>query len=120
MSSRPVFGSSTGAWTQPVMTEWELRGAQWTDEHPYDEFNYVLDGELHVECEGVVAIARAGDLVRVTAHSRGRYFAPRHARMLAIYDHNPAGAPTTVGGLEPVAAGRRTDRSSRGSGGLPD
>ena len=109
MLSRRVYGSSSGAWTQPVITEWELTGAQWTDEHPYDEFNYVLEGELHVESEGVVAIAHAGDLVRVTAHSAGRYFAPGHARMLAIYDHNPAGAPTTVMGLEPAPDGHSAE-----------
>ena len=99
MSSRAVFGLPTDAWTRPVITEWELTGAQWTDEHPFDEFNYVLEGELHVESEGVVVVARVGDLVRVTAHSRGRYAAPVHARMLAVYDHNPAGAPSTIEGL---------------------
>ncbi len=85
--------------------EWELAAAQWTDEHPYDEYNFVLEGELHVETNGEIAIARVGDLVRVTANSQGRYFAPQHARMLAIYDRNPGGDASVILGLtrcEPI------------------
>lgn len=100
MTSRRIFGSNEGSWTEPVIMEWELTAAQWIDEHPHDEFNYVLEGELHVESEGEVAIARVGDVVRVLAHSRGRYFAPQYARMLSVYDHNPRGEPTTIIGLE--------------------
>jgi ethanolamine utilization protein EutQ (cupin superfamily) len=88
-----------------VITEWELTGAQWVDQHPYDEFNFVLEGELHVESEGASVVARVGDLVRVPAHSPGRYLAPEHARMLAVYDHNPVGAPSTVEGLQPAPGG---------------
>lgn len=104
MSSRAVFGSADGSWTRPVLTEWELRGTQWIDEHPHDELNFVLEGELHVESEGTVVVARTGDLVRVGAHSVGRYFAPRHARMLAIYDHNPEGLPSTIVGLSALGS----------------
>lgn len=86
--------------------EWELAGAQWTDEHPHDEFNFILEGELHVESNGTVAIAHVGDLVRVPAHSQGRYFAPQYARMLAIYDHNPSGEASIILGLEPTDPGQ--------------
>jgi ethanolamine utilization protein EutQ (cupin superfamily) len=99
MSSRWIFGSPHGSWTAPVVMEWELTEAQWTDTHPHDEFNFVLDGELHVESDGNLVVARAGDLVRVAANSQGRYFAPEHARMLAIYDHNPGGAESDIVGL---------------------
>jgi uncharacterized cupin superfamily protein len=99
MTSRRVFGSPEGGWTQPVVTEWELTGSQWIDEHPHDELNFVLEGELHVESEGTVVVARAGDLVRVEADSVGRYFAPDHARMLAIYGPNPEALPSTIVGL---------------------
>jgi len=102
MSSRTIFGSSSGSWTAPVLMEWELTQAQWTDQHPYDEFNFVLEGELHVESDGERVIARPGDTVRVPAHSQGRYFAPEYARMLAIYDHNPEGAGSSREGPEPV------------------
>lgn len=100
MSSRRIFGSPQASWTRPVFMEWELSCAAWTDTHPYDEFNFILEGELHVESGEQVVVARPGDLVRVGAGTEGRYFAPVHARMLAIYDRNPAGAPSTFGGLE--------------------
>ncbi|MGD9958317.1 cupin domain-containing protein [Nocardioides sp.] len=102
MTSRTIFGDSSEAWTRPVIMEWELTGAQWTDRHPHDEFNVVLEGELHVECDGETVVARPGDMVRVLAHSQGRYFAPGHARMLAIYDHNPDGVASSATGPEPV------------------
>lgn len=93
---RNVFGDPTGAWQLPVFTEWELTSSDFTDEHPHDEFNYVLDGELHVEVDGETVVARVGDLVRVPAGSRGRYFAPIHARMLAVYGPNPDGKGSVV------------------------
>jgi ethanolamine utilization protein EutQ (cupin superfamily) len=102
MSSRRIFGSAEGAWTAPVFTEWELSHAEWVDQHPHDEFNFVLEGELHVESEGERVIARVGDLVRVPAHCEGRYFAPVHARMLAVYDHNPGGETSSTGALRRV------------------
>jgi len=102
MSSRRIFGSSHNSWTKPVVMEWELTAAQWTDEHPHDEFNYILEGELHVESNGELVIAHVGDLVRVVANSQGRYFAPQHARMLAIYDHNPSGDASVIVGLQPT------------------
>lgn len=103
MQSRPVFGApGDHPRSTPVIIEWELRGAQWTDTHPHDEFNYVLEGELHVESDGHTVIATAGDMIRVVAGSTGRYFAPEHARMLAIYDHNPTGDTTHVAGVASI------------------
>lgn len=78
MTSRMIFGRTEDSWTRPVFTE----------------------GELHVSCGEDLVVARPGDLVRVPAGVEGRYFAPVHARMLAVYDHNPDGAPSTYGGLE--------------------
>jgi uncharacterized cupin superfamily protein len=104
MLSRRVFGAPASSWTTPVFTEWELTGAEWVDEHPYDEFNFVLEGELHVESDGTVVVARTGDLVRVRAGSTGTYSAPGHARMLAVYDHNPDGGDSTIVGLSPVGS----------------
>ena len=99
MSSRAISGSAEGAWTEPVFMEWELAEAQWTDRHPHAEYNYVLEGVLHVECGGTTVVARVGDLVHVPANRRARYFAPRRARMLAVYGANPDGAGSTVVGL---------------------
>ena len=75
-----------------AVMEWELTCAEWTDRHPHDEFNYVLEGELHVESQGQTVVARTGDLVRVLGGCLGRYAAPRYARMLAIYGPNPTAA----------------------------
>lgn len=76
--------------------EWELRGESWTDEHPHDEFNYVLEGHLFVACDGETVEAVTGDVVRVPAGSVGRYWAPEHARMLAVYGPNPQGLESRV------------------------
>src|SRR3712207_4578023 len=50
----------SGRWQQPVLSEWELRAARWTDRHEYNELNYVLEGELHVESGGVTVVAVTG------------------------------------------------------------
>ena len=98
---RSIFGDGTGAWQLPVLGEWELTGADFTDQHPHDEFNVVLEGELHVEADGVLVVAGPGDMVRVVAGCRARYFAPVHARMLFVYGPNPDGAESIIvgGGL---------------------
>jgi mannose-6-phosphate isomerase-like protein (cupin superfamily) len=86
-------------WATVALMEWELTTEEWVDEHPHDEFNYVLEGTLFVTCDGETVEVPQGSIVRVPAGSTGRYWAPDHARMLAIYGPNPDGAPSTVGGL---------------------
>jgi uncharacterized cupin superfamily protein len=90
-SDRWVIEPSGQAWTGFALSEWELTAAGWSDQHPHSETNYVLEGELHVESGGVTVVARTGDTVTVPAGQVGRYWAPVHARMLAIYGANPAG-----------------------------
>jgi ethanolamine utilization protein EutQ (cupin superfamily) len=92
MPGRTIIEPDPAGWSGVALMEWELTAAEWTDRHPHDEINFVLDGELHVESGGETVIARRGDTVRVDAGSTGRYFAPVHARMLAIYGPNPDGA----------------------------
>jgi ethanolamine utilization protein EutQ (cupin superfamily) len=92
MPGRTIITADPAGWDGVALSEWELTAAQWTDRHPHDEINYVLDGELHVECDGETVVARRGDTVRVEAGSTGTYSAPVHARMLAIYGPNPDGA----------------------------
>src|SRR5205085_7774848 len=87
-----IIAPAAGGWPGIALMEWELTAAQWTDRHPHEEVNYVLAGELHVESDGTTVVAHAGDTVHVPAGSTGRYFAPVHARMLAIYGPNPDGA----------------------------
>lgn len=73
----------------PAFFEWQLRGQEWSDEHDHDEWVYVLDGELHVEADGVQVVAGPGALVRVPAGSRGTYSAPVFARLLSVYGPRP-------------------------------
>lgn len=86
-------GPPSGSWTEPIISEWELSGEAWTDEHAHDEFAYVLEGQLFVESDGVTVEANQGDMVCVPSGAIGRYFAPIYARMLGIYGPNPAGTP---------------------------
>ena len=50
-------------WDTIAVHEWELRRIEWSDRHPFDETNYVLEGVLHVESDGQVTVAAAGDTV---------------------------------------------------------
>jgi uncharacterized cupin superfamily protein len=76
----------------PAFFEWELRAEEWSDEHPHDEWVYVLDGELHVSSGGSQVVAAPGALVRVPAGGRGTYRAPVYARVLSVYGPRPDGA----------------------------
>ena len=92
MAGRTIIDADPGGWSGIALSEWELNAAAWTDRHPHDEVNYVLEGELHVESDGETVVAGPGDTVWVRAGSVGTYTAPVHARMLAIYGPNPDGA----------------------------
>ncbi|WP_340378221.1 cupin domain-containing protein [Streptomyces sp. SS7] len=85
--------------------EWELRGESRTDEHPHDELHYVLQGHLFVRCDGETTDVSAGDLVLVPAGAVGTYWAPRCARMLAVYGPAPQGRPSRVHGYERILPG---------------
>ena len=82
---RTIVAPTPGGWTEPAVFEWELRGEAYADEHPHTEYNYVLEGQLFVEAEGVTIEAGPGDTVQVPAGATGKYWAPAYARMLAIY-----------------------------------
>jgi hypothetical protein len=82
---RVIIPPSAGGWSEPALFEWELKEESWTDEHPHSEYNFVIEGQLFVESDGVTVEARAGDVVRVPAGAVGRYWAPIYARLLAIY-----------------------------------
>ncbi|MGH9291434.1 MAG: cupin domain-containing protein [Acidimicrobiales bacterium] len=88
-------GPSTG-WMQLAMGEWELEGSFFEDEHPFDEVNYVLKGQLVVSCDGEQLELGPGESVHVPGGSSARYDAPVYARMVYVYGPNPTGAPSRV------------------------
>jgi mannose-6-phosphate isomerase-like protein (cupin superfamily) len=90
---RVIRPPSQGGWSEPVLFEWELTAESWTDEHPHSEYNFVIEGQLFVECGGVTVEAQAGDVVQVPAGAVGTYSAPKYARLLAIYGPSK-GAPS--------------------------
>jgi uncharacterized cupin superfamily protein len=82
---RVIMPTAQGGWSEPALFEWELTAESWTDQHPHSEYNYVIEGQLFVESGGVTVEAQAGDVVRVPAGAVGKYWAPKYARLLAIY-----------------------------------
>ena len=89
MRSRWVIPPRSDGCSDVAVSEWELDRAGWADHHPHTETNVVLEGRLHVECQGTTVVAGPGDTVQVPAGCTGRYWAPEYARMLAVYGPNP-------------------------------
>ena len=102
---RTIVPPSPGGWSEPVLFEWELAAESWTDQHPHSEYNFVIEGELFVESGGVTVQARTGDVVRGPAGAVGRYWAPRYARLLAIYGPSQ-GEPSQRLGYHKLADGK--------------
>jgi len=82
---RTILPAAPGGWSEPALFEWELTAESWSDQHPHSEYNFVIEGELYVESGGVTVEAHAGDVVCVPPRAVGRYWAPKYARLLAIY-----------------------------------
>ena len=102
MAGRGIVDPDDTGWQSVAVMEWELKAAEWTDRHPHDELNFILEGELHVESDGTTVVAGIGDTVRVAGGSVGRYWAPTYARMLAIYGPNPDGLESDSFALRPI------------------
>jgi mannose-6-phosphate isomerase-like protein (cupin superfamily) len=96
---RTIIAPVETGWTEPAIFEWELKAESWNYQHPHCEYNYVIEGQLFVDSGGVTVEALAGDVVRVPAGAVGRYWAPRYARLLAVYGPN-AGEPSRSLGYE--------------------
>ena len=101
---RAIIPPAPGGWSEPALFEWELTAESWTDAHPHSEYNFVIEGELFVESGGVTVEAQTGDVVRIPAGAVGRYWAPKYARLLAIYGPSD-GAPSRVLGYEKIKSG---------------
>jgi mannose-6-phosphate isomerase-like protein (cupin superfamily) len=102
---RAIIPPVPGGWSEPVLFEWELTAESWTDEHPHSESNFVIEGQLFVESGGVTVEAQAGDVVRVPAGAVGRYWAPKYARLLAIYGPS-TGVPSRTLSYEKLSPGQ--------------
>ncbi len=100
INSRWIIPPAAGGW-DVVVFEWELRKAHWTDEHPHIEVNYVVEGELHVECDGAHLVAGPGDTISVPAGKRASYFAPVYTRTVGCYGTN-AGVADAFGAYRPI------------------
>ena len=94
---RVVTPPDQSCWSEPVLFEWELTAESWTDQHPHSEYNFVIEGQLFVESGGVTVEAQAGDVVRVPPGAVGKYWAPKHARLLAIYGPSSGGSSRSLG-----------------------
>ena len=88
---RVIIPPTKGGWSEPALHEWELRAESWTDQHPHSEYNFVIEGQLFVESGGSTVEAQTGDVVQVPAGAVGRYWAPKYARLLAIYGPSKGG-----------------------------
>jgi mannose-6-phosphate isomerase-like protein (cupin superfamily) len=98
-----------------VIGEWSLTAAAWTDRHLHEETNWVLEGELHVTCDGRTEVVGVGGAVVVPAGTRARYEAPVHARMLFVYGPSTDGHATIEGTYEELpAAPTATGSPARG------
>lgn len=94
---RTIFRPTEGGWSEPAIFEWELAAESWTDEHPHTEYNYLIEGQLFVQASGTTLEINPGDLVQVPAGVVGRYWAPKYARMLAIYGPSNGGSTRRLG-----------------------
>lgn len=91
MRSHRLTPLSEGSWDDFVVSEWSLEAAAWEDFHPHPEYNYVVEGELHITVDDETVVLKAGDGATVPAGKLGRYVAPTYARMFAVYGPNPEG-----------------------------
>jgi quercetin dioxygenase-like cupin family protein len=99
---RVIIPPVQGGWSEPALWEWELTAESWADQHPHTEYNFVIEGQLFVESGGMTVVAQAGDLVQVPAGAAGRYWAPKYARLLAIYGPSK-GEPSKSLGYEKLS-----------------
>lgn len=95
MRNNAIIPIRKEGWSDFSVAEWSLEGAAWEDFHPHPEYNYVLEGELHISVDGEEVVLKAGDSATVPAGKLGRYSAPKYARMLGVYGPNPEGEEST-------------------------
>ena len=99
-----VQGRAPVATDQLMLGEWSLTAAAWTDRHQHEETNWVLEGQLHVTCDGRTEVIGPGCAVVVPPGTRARYAAPVHARMIFVYGPSADGHAMADGRYEELTA----------------
>ena len=108
--SRPGMRGGRAVVTEELkLGEWSLAAAAWTDRHLHEETNWVLEGELHVTCDGRREVVVPGNAVVVPAGSLARYEAPIYARMLFVYGPSRDGHAMYDGRYEALPSVPRDD-----------
>lgn len=95
-----IRGGRAIATQELVVGEWSLTAAAWTDRHQHEETNWILEGELHVTCDGRTEIVPPGHAVIIPPGALARYEAPIYARMLFVYGPSGDGHAMTDGCYE--------------------
>ena len=95
LRTRAIIPAPSSGWDDLALTEWDLEAAAWEDFHQHSEVNLVIEGELHIKVDEHEVVLGIGDTARVPAGKLGRYWAPRYARMIAVYGPNPHGLDTS-------------------------
>lgn len=62
--------------------EWENCFFPWTLK--YDEVDYVIDGELHIRCNGETTIGKAGDVIFIPKNSTIEFGTPSRVKFLFV------------------------------------
>ncbi len=77
-----VVTSEDGSRIAAGFMNWENCFFPWT--LTYDEVNIVLEGELHIRCEGQTLVAKAGDVFFIPENSSIEFGTPTHVRMFYV------------------------------------
>jgi len=77
-----VVTSEDGSSIAAGFMSWENCFFPWT--LTYDEVNIVLEGELHVRCDGQTLVAKAGDVFFIPENSSIEFGTPTHVRMMYV------------------------------------
>ena len=64
------------------MMQWENCFFPWTLN--YDEINYIIEGELHIRCDGQTVVAKAGDVLFIPKKSSIEFGTPSHVKFFYV------------------------------------
>ncbi|MCB8883728.1 cupin domain-containing protein [Acidisoma cellulosilytica] len=76
-------------WMEPILCVWELEAEALTAELGFDEWNYMVEGQILIEVDGVEVELNPGDAVLIPAGAFGRYTAKGYAKLFCVWGPNP-------------------------------